>query len=335
MPRILRLNNPLHAMITGTGCAVPGRVLTNQDLEKMVDTSDEWIRERTGIAERHIIEEGRYTSDLCAEAAQRALTEAGVSALDVDLISVATVTGDMGFPSTGCIVQEKIGAHNAAAFDIAAACSGFLYGLSWAEAMIAAGKARTVLVIGGETLSRITDYQDRTTAVLFGDGAGAAVLQPSDGRRGILGSYLKSDGRFGRLLYLDGMGTQYPPSHESIDQRAGYIRMEGREVFKQAVTAMGDAAETVLQRAGLTGADVDLLIPHQANMRIIDATARRVKVPPERVFVNVDRYGNTSAASIPIAIDEARRSGRLGPGKLALLVAFGSGLTWASALVRF
>lgn len=324
-----------HAMITGTGVAIPSRVLTNKDFEAMVDTSDEWIRERTGIEKRHIIEEGRYTSDLCAEAAMKALEDAGLSPLDVDMICLATVTGDMGFPSTACIVQEKIGAWNAAAFDIAAACSGFLYGLSWCEAMIATGQARTILLIGGETLSRVTDYQDRTTAVLFGDGAGAVVLQPAEGERGIIGTYLKSDGRYGKLLRIEGLGTKYPPTHDSIDQRYQYIKMEGREVFKQAVTAMGDAAEIILQRTGYTGDQVDLLIPHQANLRIIDATAKRVKIPPERVFVNVDQYGNTSAASIPIAIDEARRTGRLKQGDLVMLVAFGSGFTWASALVRF
>jgi 3-oxoacyl-[acyl-carrier-protein] synthase-3 len=322
-------------MITGTGISIPSRVLTNADLEKMVETSDEWIRERTGIQKRHIVEEGRYTSDLCAEAAQRALADVSLTPLDVDLICVATVTGDMAFPSTACIVQEKIGAHNAAALDIQAACSGFLYALSWADAMITTGRARTVLVIGGETLSRVTDYQDRTTAVLFGDGAGAVVLQPSDGKRGVYGTYLKSDGRYGQLLRINGLGTQYLPSIETIEARDHFIKMEGREVFKQAVTAMGDAAETVLQRTGFTGDDVDLLIPHQANLRIIDATAKRVKIPSERVFVNVDQYGNTSAASIPIAIDEARRNGRLNPGDLTLLVAFGSGFTWASAVVRF
>lgn len=322
-------------MITGTGTAIPGNVLTNADLERMVDTSDEWIRERTGIEKRHIIEEGRYTSDLCAEAGRNALAEAGLTAEAVDLICVATVTGDMAFPSTACIVQEKIGARNAAAFDIAAACSGFLYALSWADAMIALGRARTVLVIGGETLSRVTDYQDRTTAVLFGDGAGAVVLQPSDGTRGVIDTYLKSDGRYGQLLRIDGLGTKIPPSHESIERRDQYIKMEGREVFKQAVTAMGDAAETILARNGFSGSEIDLLIPHQANLRIIDATAKRVSISPERVFVNIDQYGNTSAASIPIALEEARRTGRLQPGGLALLVAFGSGFTWASALVRF
>ncbi len=322
-------------MITGLGTAIPSRVLTNADLERMVDTSDAWIRERTGIEKRHIIEEERYTSDLCAEAAERALADAGLTAEAVDLICVATVTGDMAFPSTACIVQEKIGARNAAAFDIAAACSGFLYGLSWADAMIAVGRARTVLVIGGETLSRVTDYQDRTTAVLFGDGAGAVVLQPADGERGVIATYLKSDGRYGPLLRIDGLGTKNPPSHESIERRDHFIKMEGREVFKQAVMAMGDAAETILRSTGYTGAEIDLLIPHQANLRIIDATAKRVNIPPERVFVNVDQYGNTSSASIPIALHEARQTGRVKPGSLVLFVAFGSGFTWASALVRF
>ncbi|HOT98340.1 MAG TPA: beta-ketoacyl-ACP synthase III [bacterium] len=329
------MKNPPYSMIAGMGVAIPANVLTNADLERMIDTSDAWIRERTGIEKRHIIEEGRYTSDLCAEAGRNALADAGLAVDTVDLICVATVTGDMAFPSTACIVQEKLGARNASALDIAAACSGFLYALSWADAMIALGRARTVLVIGGETLSRVTDYQDRTTAVLFGDGAGAVLLQPSDGMRGVIDTYLRSDGRFGHLLRIDGLGTKIPPSHESVDRRDQFIKMEGREVFKQAVTAMGDAAETILQRNGLDGSDIDLLIPHQANLRIIDATAKRVNIPPERVFVNIDQYGNTSAASIPIALEEARRTGRLQPGGLALMVAFGSGFTWASALVRF
>jgi len=329
------LGNQIHAEIAGTGVGIPSRILTNKDFEKMVDTSDAWIKERTGIEERHIVEEGRYTSDLCTEAGRNALADAGFKAEEVDLIVVATVTGDVGFPSTACIVQEKLGAVNAAAFDIAAACSGFLYGLAMANAMIATQQARTVLVIGGETLSRVTDYSDRTTCVLFGDGAGAAVLRPAQGDRGILGTYLKSDGRFGDLLNIQGLGTRYLPSQQNIEKPLHYIKMEGREVFKQAVTAMGDAAENILKQTGYSGDDVDLLIPHQANLRIIDATAKRVKIPPERVFINVHKYGNTSAASIPIALDEARRAGRLQDGQMALLVAFGSGLTWAAALVRF
>ena len=329
------MGNQIHAEIAGTGVGIPSRILTNKDFEKMVDTSDAWIKERTGIEERHIVEEGRYTSDLCTEAGRNALADAGFKAEEVDLIVVATVTGDVGFPSTACIVQEKLGAVNAAAFDIAAACSGFLYGLAMANAMIATQQARTVLVIGGETLSRVTDYSDRTTCVLFGDGAGAAVLRPAQGDRGILGTYLKSDGRFGDLLNIQGLGTRYLPSQQNIEKPLHYIKMEGREVFKQAVTAMGDAAENILKQTGYSGDDVDLLIPHQANLRIIDATAKRVKIPPERVFINVHKYGNTSAASIPIALDEARRAGRLQDGQMALLVAFGSGLTWAAALVRF
>lgn len=329
------MGNSIYSMIVGTGVGIPSRILTNKDFEKMVDTSDAWIKERTGIEERHIVEEGRYTSDLCAEAGMNALQDADLKPEDIDLIIVATVTGDVGFPSTACIVQEKMGAVNAAAFDIAAACSGFLYGLSMGNAMIATEQAKTVLVIGGETLSRVTDYSDRATCVLFGDGAGAAILRPAEGNRGILGTYLKSDGRFGHLLHIPGLGTRYLPSHDTLDKHMHFIKMEGREVFKQAVMAMGDAAETILTRTGLTGDDVDLLIPHQANLRIIDATAKRVKIPPERVFVNVERYGNTSAASIPIALDEARRAGKLQDGQTTLLVAFGSGFTWASALVRF
>jgi len=322
-------------MIVGTGVSIPSGILTNKDFEKMVDTTDEWIRERTGMDTRHIIEEGRYTSDLCTDAALKAMKDAHVSKNDIDLILVATVTGDMGFPSTACITQEKIGAFNAAAMDVSAACSGFLYALSLGDAMISAGKFKTILVIGAETLTRMTDYKDRNTCVLFGDGAGAAVLQPATGKRGILGTYMKSDGRFGDLLRVEGFGTRYLPTHDSLEHRRHFIKMEGREVFKQAVTSMGDAAVTILKQLDLSGDDIDLLIPHQANLRIIEATAKRCNVPPERVYVNIDRFGNTSAASIPIALDEARRLGRLGPNQTALLVAFGSGFTWASAVVKF
>ena len=322
-------------MIVGTGSAVPDKVLSNKDLEKIVDTTDEWIRTRTGMETRHIVSNGEYTSDLCTRAAERALNEAGLSAEDVDSIILATITADVGFPSTACFVQKNLGAVNAAAMDIAAACSGFIYGLELADALIATERAKTILVIGGETLSRITDYTDRATCVLFGDGAGAAVVKPSDGQRGILGTFTKSDGRLHDLLYMSGLGTKHPPSHESVDQRLHYIQMAGREVFKHAVTAMGDATEKILADTGLTGKHVDLLISHQANRRIIDATAKRVKIPPEKVFVNVNKYGNTSAASIPIALDEARKEGRLLDGQIAVLVAFGAGFTWGSAAVRF
>lgn len=321
-------------MIVGTGVGIPPKLLTNKDLEKIVDTSDEWIRTRTGMEIRHIVENGQLTSDLCTEAAKNALADAHVSVQEIDAIILATITGDVGFPSTACFVQEKLGAVNAAAFDIAAACSGFIYGLDLADSLIATEKARTVLVIGGETLSRITDYSDRNTCVLFGDGAGAAVVQPSDGRRGLLGCFIKSDGRLHQLLYMPGMGTKHPPSYESVDQKLHYIKMEGKEVFKFAVTAMGDAAAKILEDTGLSGDQVDLLIPHQANLRIIDATAKRVKIPSERVFVNVHCYGNTSAASIPIALDEAKKTGRLMNGQVAVLVAFGAGFTWGAAAIR-
>lgn len=324
-----------HSRIIGTGAAIPGRVLTNHDLEKMVDTSDSWIRERTGMEERRLIEEGRFTSDLCTDAARKALADAGLQAVDVDLIIVATVSGDVGFPATACYVQKNIGAINAAAFDVSAACSGFLYGLSIADAFIGSTAFRNVLVIGGETLSRMTDYSDRNTCVLFGDGAGAVVMTTSDGQAGLLGTLIGSDGRYADLLYLPGFGTKNPPTVESVKAGHQFIKMEGREVFKQAVTAMGEAASRILQQTGLSSDQVDLLIPHQANLRIIEATAKKVSIPMERVFINLAKYGNTSAASIPIALDEARRMGRLSQGQVAVMVAFGGGLTWASAAVRF
>ena len=322
------------SMIVGTGVGIPKKLLTNKDLEKIVDTSDDWIRTRTGMETRHIVENGQLTSDLCTEAARNALSDAKIDVQAVDAIILATITGDVGFPSTACFVQEKLAAVNAAAFDIAAACSGFIFGLDLADSLIATGKAKTVLVIGGETLSRITDYTDRGTCVLFGDGAGAAVMRPSDGHRGVLGSFIKSDGRLHHLLYMPGMGTKHLPSYESVDQRLHYIKMEGKEVFKFAVTAMGEAASRILEETGLKGEEIDLLIPHQANLRIIDATARRIKIPADRVFVNLHNYGNTSAASIPIALDEARRMGRLKQGQVAVMVAFGAGFTWGAAAIR-
>ncbi len=321
--------------IVGTGSYAPDNTLNNKQLEQMVDTSDEWIVTRTGMKVRHIIGEDQHTSDLCVQAAKAALADANVDAKDLDLIIIATVTGDVGFPSTACFVQEKLGAVNATAFDIAAACSGFIYGLDIADSQIARQKAETVLVIGAEALSRITDYADRNTCVLFGDGAGAAVLKPSDAEDGILASDIRSDGRLNHLLYIPGMGTSVPPTHESVDERLHFIRMEGREVFKHAVKAMGDAAVGIIEKAGLDSSDVSLLIPHQANLRIIDATAKRAHIPPERVFINIDRYGNTSAASIPIAMDEARREGVLKAGDVVVLVAFGAGFTWGACAIRF
>lgn len=323
------------AMIVATGRGVPERRLTNFDLEKIVDTSDKWIRERSGISERRIAAEGEVTSDIGAKAAMAALNKANVSPEEVDVIIVATITGDMPFPSTACFVQQKIGAQNAAAFDISAACSGFIYGLKVAEGLICSGTAKNIVVIGAEVLSRLTDYTDRNTCVLFGDGAGAALLQPSNGTQGIIGSYWKSDGNLTELLYLPGGLSRYPASHQTVDDRLHFLKMAGREVFKYAVNAMSGAAIHILEETGLSGSDIDLLIPHQANIRIIKATAEKAKIPMEKVVVNLDRYGNTSAGSIPIALDEAIEAGRVKPGMKILIVAFGGGFTWGSAIIQF
>ena len=322
------------SMIAGTGSFVPPKVLTNFDMEKIFDTSDEWIRTRTGIQERRIVEEGTITSDLCKEASLEALEEAEVKPDDVDLIIVGTVTSDVRFPATACYVQQKIGAVNAAAFDVSAACSGFLYGVSIADHMLAGSRFENILVIGGEILTSITNWKDRNTAVLFGDGAGACVMKHSDGERGILGTYIMADGRLSELLTMQGGGTKYPNNSSVPDESYNYITMKGREVFKHAVVNMGDAANLILREVGLTSADISLLIPHQANMRIIEAVAKKLDIPMEKVMVSVDKYGNTSAASIPIALNEARRKGRLNEGELALMVVFGGGFTWGSAVVR-
>lgn len=328
------MQRKVNSTILGTGSAIPEKVLTNFDLEKMVDTSDEWIRERTGIQKRHIVDDKIQNSDLCAEAALKALGEAGVRAEELDTIIVGTITGDVSFPSTACYVQQKIGAVNAAGFDIQATCSGFIFALSVADGFIGTGKSKNVLIIGSEVLSRIVDWTDRATCVLFGDAAGAAVLGPSsaDGR-GVLGTYIKTDGRLDHLLCRPGGGTRYPLS-VVMNENLNFIKMEGREVFKAAVTAMGDAATHILEKTGLSPDDVDLLIPHQANIRIINATARKLKLPQEKVFVNIQDYGNTSAASIPVAITEAKEKGLLKPGDVCLMVAFGGGFTWGSAIVR-
>ncbi|MBN2104755.1 ketoacyl-ACP synthase III [bacterium] len=321
-------------MIIGTGSAAPEKVLTNHDLEKMVDTSDQWIRERTGIERRHILEEGKTNSDLAKLAAERALKSAELKASDLDCIILGTITPDLSFPSTSAIVQAKIKAFNAAVFDISAACSGFLYGLTLADSMIASGLYKNILVIGSEVLSRMTDWEDRATCVLFGDAAGAAVIAASDGERGVLSTYMKSDGRLGNLLHCPGGGVSHPASHETVDQRLHYIKMEGNKVFKHAVRTMVDAAVHGLDLAGVRSDKIDLLITHQANKRIIDAVAQRLELPDEKVFINLYEYGNTSAATIPLAMDEALRKGRLNKGDLCLMVAFGGGFTWASALVR-
>lgn len=328
------MENNYKSMITGLGFAVPEKILTNGDLETIVDTSEEWIKERTGMSERHICDDSTAASDLGTEAAKKAMAMAGIKAKDLDIIIVATVTGDTPFPATGCYVQKNLGATKAAAFDISAACSGFLYGLTLADNFIASGNYKNVLVIGVELLSKITDYTDRTTCVLFGDGAGAAIVQASDGKRGIVKTLIKSDGRLTDLLIMPGGGSRRPASHETIDQRLHYIKMQGPEVFKAAVTAMGDAAANILKMAGIKSKQLALLIPHQANNRIVQATAKRIKLPMEKVFVNIEKYGNTSAASIPIALTEAVEQGSLKRDDYCLLVSFGGGFTTGAVLLK-
>lgn len=321
--------------ITGVGAYLPERVLTNAELERLVETTDEWITSRTGIRERRIAAADEATSDLAARAALRALEFAGVTPEQVDLIIVATITPDMLFPSVACLVQQKIGARRAAAFDLEAACSGFIYALEVGQQFIMSHTYDTVLVIGAEKLSSIVDWTDRNTCVLFGDGAGAVVLQNRPRSHGLLTACMGADGSKAQLLCMPGGGSRIPATLDSVSSRLHYLRMDGRETFKNAVTAMGQAAQEVLARCDLTIDRIKLIIPHQANRRIIDAVADRVGAPVERVYMNVDRYGNTSAASIPIALDEARRTGRIKSGDITLLVAFGAGLTYGSALLRW
>lgn len=322
------------AGIAGTGAAVPEGVLSNFDLEKMVDTSNEWIVERTGIRERRIARDGEVTSDLAARAARLALDDAGVSAQDVDLVIVATVTPDMPFPSCACVVQGKIGASRAAAFDIGAGCTGFVYALSVGHSLVAAGRYSNVLVIGAETLSRIVNWRDRNTCVLFGDGAGAVLVRPLEHGDGVIACILGADGTRGDLLTLPGGGSAHPASHDTVDQGLHYIHMQGNQVYRFAVRTMVDATREVLDKAGLAEGDIDLVIPHQANQRLLDLAAERLGAP-EKVYSNVARFGNTSAASIPIALDEASRAGKLKADDRVLLVAFGAGLTWGAAILRW
>ncbi|HTT67065.1 MAG TPA: beta-ketoacyl-ACP synthase III [Gemmatimonadales bacterium] len=328
------MNRPEFAF-AGLGSYVPPKVLTNADFERMLETSDTWIRERTGIRERHIAGPDDTTAGMAQKASLKALEEAGLGPLDVDLLVAATATPDRLLPSTACDVQALLGARNATAFDVGAACPGWIYALVVAESMLIAGRAQRALVIGTEKLSAITDYTDRSTAVLFGDAAGAVVLTRGDGSRGILSTYLMSDGTLGDLLHRPGGGALHPPDEALLKDRSYYLKMAGREVFKAAVRAMADAASKALERAGVTGAQVDLLVPHQANIRIIEATASHAGIPMERVYVNVDRYGNTSSASIPLALDEARRCGRLQPGMITLLVTFGAGFTWGAVVLKW
>ncbi|MGQ0555210.1 MAG: beta-ketoacyl-ACP synthase III [Nitrospiraceae bacterium] len=324
----------MKACIAGIGSYVPARVLTNADLERMVATSDEWIRERTGIRERRIAATGEACSDLAVQAGKRALTAAGLAATDLDMILVATCTGDYPLPATACLVQHQLGAIKAAACDLSAACCGFVYALSVADAYIKTGM-RHVLVIGSEVMSAITDWTDRNTCVLFGDGAGAAVVSASNGERGILSTHLRSDGTLCELIMVPGGGSRTPPSEKVIDERLQYIKMKGNETFKVAVRSLEEIARSTLAANHLRVEDIDLYVPHQANIRILKAVMERLSLPIEKVMLNVDRYGNTSAASIPIALDEAVREGRIKDGSLVLLGAFGAGLTWASAVIRW
>lgn len=321
--------------ITGVGAYVPTRVLTNSDLEKMVDTSDEWITTRTGIKERRIAAADEFTSDMASQAAQRAMKAAGVTGEQIDLIIVATITPDMVFPSTACLVQQKIGARRAAAFDLEAACSGFIYGLEIAQQFIMSQTYDTVLVIGAEKLSSIVDWKDRNTCVLFGDGAGAAILQNRANSHGLLTAVMGADGDKSDLLYMPGGGSRCPASMESVSGRLHFLRMEGKETFKHAVQAMVKAAKETLRRCEVNISQVKCIIPHQANRRIIDAVGERLGATPGQLFVNLDRYGNTSAASVAIALDEAVNSGRIQRGELILLVVFGGGLTWGAALIEW
>lgn len=325
----------IHARITGTGSFAPKKIITNVDLEKLVDTSDNWITERTGIKERRIAEKGQTTSDLAYEAGKKALKAAGIGAQDLDLILVATMTPDTILPSMGCVLQEKLGAKKAAAFDIAAACSGFIYGMSVADAFIRSGAYKNILLVGAEVLSRFTDWEDRTTCILFGDGAGAVVIQRHAGKRGILSTHLHSDGAFGDLLYVPAGGASHPPSHDTIRRRMHFIRMKGNETFKAAVRSLEGVVQEALEHNKVKAEEIDFLVPHQANLRIIQAMAQRLNMPMEKVVLTLPKYGNTSAASIPMALDEAVRDGRIRDNHLILFEAFGGGLTWASALVRW
>ncbi len=324
----------MKARIAGIGSYVPTKVLTNADLEHMVATSDEWIRERTGIQERHIAGAGEACSDLAVQAGKRALAAVGLAATDLDMILVATCTGDYPLPATACLVQHQLGATKAAACDLSAACCGFVYALSVADAYVKTGM-RHVLVIGSEVMTAITDWTDRNTCVLFGDGAGAAVISVSDGEQGILSTHLHSDGNLSELIVVSGGGSRTPPSEKVIAERMQCIKMKGHETFKVAVRTLEEIARETLEANHLRVEDLDLYVPHQANARILNAVMERLGLPTEKMMLNLNRYGNTSAASIPIALDEAVRAGRIKDGSLVMLGAFGAGLTWASAMIRW
>ncbi len=324
-----------YAAITGWGMAVPERVLTNDDLSRMVDTSDEWIRTRTGIRERHVVGPGESTSTLATEAGRRAIAQAGIAPQAIDMVILATCTPDRPFPATACTVQANLGIPAASAFDVAAACSGFVYGLGVATSMIKSGMARNVLFIAADIFTHYINWHDRNTCVLFGDGAGAVVLQPSDEPLGLLSCVLGASGADEDLMAVDVGGTRMPATPELLEQGRQYVYMHGGEIFKLAVRGMGDSSLQALEQANLGIEDISAVVPHQANMRIIAATAKRLNVPMERFFVNIDKYGNTSAASVPIALVEAVAAGRIKDGDNVLLTAFGGGLTWASSVIRW
>ncbi len=325
----------MKSRIIGTGSYLPENIRTNYDLEKMVDTSHDWIVARTGIEERRIAADDQYTSDMGAIAAQRAMDMAGVTGEDIDLIVMGTITGDYPWPATACIVQDKLGAKNAFAYDVSAACSGFLFALSCADDYLMSGRGKRALVIGAETFSRIVDWTDRNTCVLFGDGAGAVLLEAQEGDSGVLSCHLHSDGKYFELLCQKGFGTKYPPSIEGIEAKLPFISMQGNEVFKVAVRSLTEVSKEALTANGFTSADVAQFIPHQANLRILEATTKRLGLTKEQSFINVHKYGNTSGATIPIAIDEAYQQGLLKEGDLLLSAAFGGGFTWASTLIRW
>jgi len=325
----------ISALITGTGSSVPAKVLTNRDLEKIVDTSDEWITTRTGIRERRIAGEGEGLSRYAGEAGRRALESASLPPEDVDLVILATVTPDMPIPATSCVIQNQLGCRRATAFDMQAGCSGFIYAQSVAKQFLLTGRSKNALVIGAELLSKYLDWKDRTTCVIFADGAGAVVMSAGKPPRGVIASAMHTDGSMADFISLPGGGALHPPSHDTVQQGLHYIRMRGNETFKIAVRSLEEVSLEVLDAAGLAPGDVDWFIPHQANRRIIDAVRSRLGIPEDRCWVNIDRYGNTSAASIPIALDEAVRAGRVKRGDVILMAAFGAGLTWAASVVRW
>jgi 3-oxoacyl-[acyl-carrier-protein] synthase-3 len=323
------------SIILGTGSELPAKVVTNRELEQMVDTSDEWITVRTGIRERRVLEEGKGNADMAFKAATRALEDAGVEAKDLDAIVMGTVSPDYPFPSSACVLEDMLGARNAFSFDVSAACSGFLNALSVADLYVRAGKANKVLVVGSDTLSRLLNWQDRTTCILFGDGAGAVVLGASENGSGILSTKLRTDGSYVKTLYVPAGGSLKPATLHTVQNNEHTIAMNGKEVFKIAVRSMEEISRQALEEAGVGIEQVSLVIPHQANKRIIVALAERLGVPMEKVMVNLDKYGNTSAASIPVALDEAKRQGRIKPGDIVLFNAFGAGFAWGAAVVKF